>query len=352
MRRKTKSQVNIWPGFVDAISTLLLVFIFLLAIFMISQTFLTQVITGKDIALENLQLQLNRLDEDLISNKTEKERLTDLLYKLNQKLLTLNLEKNNIEEDLANEKKISSRYLININDLNSKVNNLFEELSIEKNKFTNSEEDNQKLRKNIKGLNENIKLINKELFKIKDALSVSEKSASLKDIRIDDLSKKLNTALKEKIGELTQYRSEFFGKIKKIIGDEEEINIVGDRFVLQSEIFFKSGSADIGKKGKEKIKEITLLLISITNKIPKDIDWLIQVEGHTDNLPISNSKYPSNWELSTSRAISVAKVMMANGIKSNKINVAGYGEFRPLVENISSKNREKNRRIELKLTQP
>ena len=115
---------------------------------------------------------------------------------------------------------------------------------------------------------------------------------------------------------------------------------------------FSSGSADIGKEGMKKIKEIAFVLSNITKKIPANIEWLIQVEGHTDDLPISNNKYPSNWELSTSRAISVAKIMMKNGIKANRITVAGYGEFRPLVENSSNNNRQKNRRIELKLTQP
>ena len=127
---------------------------------------------------------------------------------------------------------------------------------------------------------------------------------------------------------------------------------MGDRFVLQSEIFFSSGSALIEDKGTLKIIEIANLLKSITSKIPENIDWLIQVEGHTDNIPISNKDYPSNWELSTARAISVAKIMINNGIEPNRINVAGYGEFRPLVDNKSKIDREKNRRIELKLTQP
>ena len=154
------------------------------------------------------------------------------------------------------------------------------------------------------------------------------------------------------MGELEGYRSEFFGKLKKIIGEEKEINIVGDRFVLQSEVFFQSGSAKIENDGIQKVEEITEILISITNKIPKNINWLIQVEGHTDNIPISTEQYPSNWELSTARAIAVAKIMMKNGVSADKINVAGYGEHKPLLENNNSTNREKNRRIELKLTQP
>ena len=184
------------------------------------------------------------------------------------------------------------------------------------------------------------------------ALNKSNKNIENKNIEISNLGRQLNLALEEKVGELEEYRSEFFGELKKIIGEEKEINIVGDRFVLQSEVFFQSGSAKIGPEGIKKVKEITDVLISITNKIPSNINWLIQVEGHTDNIPIATEEVPSNWELSTARAISVAKIMMKNGISSDKINVAGYGEHKPLTKNNNSINREKNRRIELKLTQP
>ena len=187
---------------------------------------------------------------------------------------------------------------------------------------------------------------------VQKSLEQTDKDIKEKDLEISNLGSKLNEALKEKVGELEGYRSEFFGKLKKIIGEEKEINIVGDRFVLQSEVFFQSGSAKIGNDGIQKVEEITEILISITNKIPKNINWLIQVEGHTDNIPISTEQYPSNWELSTARAIAVAKIMMKNGVSSDKINVAGYGEHKPLLENNNSTNREKNRRIELKLTQP
>ena len=127
---------------------------------------------------------------------------------------------------------------------------------------------------------------------------------------------------------------------------------MGDRFVLQSEILFQSGSANIGAKGEKKLSEITFLLKTITKKIPNKIEWIIQIEGHTDNVPISNNEFPSNWELSVARAIAVSKIMIKNGIEPKRINVAGYGEFRPLVDNINNESRNKNRRIELKLTQP
>jgi Flagellar motor protein len=150
---------------------------------------------------------------------------------------------------------------------------------------------------------------------VQNALSISAGETKTKEIEIKDLKLRLDTALKQKIGELSEYRSEFFGKLKAILKDQKKINVVGDRFVLQSEILFKSGSAKIGIQGEKRLSEITALLKSITKKIPKKIDWIIQVEGHTDNVPISNDEFPSNWELSVARAIAVSKIMIDNGIE-------------------------------------
>ncbi len=352
MRRKSLNSLNIWPGFVDAISTLLLVFVFLLAIFMMSQSFLTQAISGKDIALESLRSQLIRLDEDLKENKKEKVKLADLIINLNKELKYLLMDKEKVESKFDLEQNKTNNLQINIKELESKVVLLYEELGIEKLNFKKLEGKHSDLSLSNTQLNENIKVLNYKLSKLDSLLTLKNQEIKDKDIKVENLSKKLDLALTDKIGELAEYRSEFFGKLKEVIGNEKEISIVGDRFVLQSEIFFKSGSANLGNKGQKKIIEITNILKTISSKIPQNIDWIIQVEGHTDNIPIATANFPSNWELSVARAIEVAKIMMQNGVQSNRINVAGYGEFRPLVANDSLNNREKNRRIELKLTQP
>ena len=352
MKRRSPSSINIWPGFVDAISTLLLVFVFLLALFMVSQTFLTQVLSGKNIALESLKNQLFKLDKDLEDNKLQKAKLSDLLSDLNKELEKLNIDKQKTEKDYLQEKDLNKKYKLNLRELESKVQSLFDQFGLEKLSLESERKINKELSADLVTLNTNVKQLNKKLLDLQNALSLSMGQVKDKEIEVESLNNKLDLALSKKIGELTEYRSEFFGKLKSIIGDEKEIIIVGDRFVLQSEILFKSGSASLEKKGTIKIVEITNILKSITAKIPSNIDWLLQVEGHTDNVPISNLVHPSNWELSTARAISVAKIMIKNGIESKKINVAGYGEHRPLFPNNTSKNREKNRRIELKLTQP
>ena len=352
MKRKSVGMLNIWPGFVDVIATLLLVFIFLLAVLMISENFLTQAISGKNTALNNLRLKMYSLESDLEKKSEKNSTLSDLLLNLNKQLTRLNVEKSNLDTNLNNERSISSNLQLDINDLEKRVGALYAELGIERLKVISNNKTNKNLNLTIEELNNNISTLNNKMLEIKRSLNLSNKELTDKSIEITSLGNKLNLALKKKVGELEEYRSEFFGELKKIIGKEKEINIVGDRFVLQSEVFFKSGSAEIGKDGIIKVIEITKILKAITIKIPTNLNWLIQVEGHTDNLPIANETFPSNWELSTARAIAVAKIMMKNGISSDKINVAGYGEFRPLVANNTSINREKNRRIELKLTQP
>ena len=352
MRRKNITQVNIWPGFVDAITTLLLVFVFLLAIFMISQTFLTQSISGKDAALQSLKTQLQKLDADLEKNLGENKKLSELIATLNQQIEILNLEQTNLQTDLLDKENLNKKYQLNTRDLEKKISALFEELGVEKLNLKSEKQISKKLNLEMSELNNTIQQLNNKLSELDQALSLSLVDVETKDTEIENLKVKLDVALKEKIGELSEYRSEFFGKLKEILKNQKEINIVGDRFVLQSEILFKSGSAEIGKKGKAKLSEISNLLKSITKKIPSKINWIIQVEGHTDNVPISNNEYPSNWELSVARAIAVARIMIENDIEPKRINVAGYGEFRPLVKNEDEKSKNQNRRIELKLTQP
>ncbi len=352
MRRKKIGLINIWPGFVDAISTLLLVFVFLLVVLMISENFLTQSLTGKNTALDNLREKLQSLELNIKDSSEKNKDLSNLLFELNEELEKLKLDKQDIAFNLKEENIKNKNLTLNITDLEDKIIKLVDQLGLEKLKTTKQKTINSDLNLTIKDLNKNIILLNNELQEVQKTLEQTDKDIEEKNLEISNLGSKLNEALKEKVGELESYRSEFFGKLKKIIGEEKEINIVGDRFVLQSEVFFQSGSAKIQNAGIKKVQEITEILISITNKIPKDISWLIQVEGHTDNIPISTEQYPSNWELSTARAIAVAKIMMKNGVPSDKLNVAGYGEHKPLLENNNSANREKNRRIELRLTQP
>jgi len=182
------------------------------------------------------------------------------------------------------------------------------------------------------------------------ALEASEEESISKNIEIEKLGERLNKALTSKIFELQKYRSEFFGKLQNLLGDREDIKIVGDRFIFESELLFDSSSANLQENGKEKLKEIAMTLMETTKQIPTDIDWIIQVEGHTDKRPINNAQFPSNWELSTARAISVLKLLLEIGFSPKRLAAAGYGEFYPISEGDTKEDYQHNRRIELKLT--
>ena len=378
--KSDRRQLDIWPGFVDAISTLLLVLVFLLVVFILSEVFLTHTISGKDNALEKLNLQISELNELLDIEKEEANKLSNLvsdLYKeinvlnllneeLNSEVLNLNDEKDKLKDENQQIIELNTDYkkdVENLNlenqaleekvsNLNNQIKNVNESFLIEKEKLNKEQSINIESQKQLKLLNNQIADLRIRMAKIQAALEASEIDAKEKGIKITELGKKLNAALAKKVSELAKYRSEFFGKLKDILGDRKDIVIVGDRFILQSEILFESGSAKIGGQGLNQLTNIAIALSQISEKIPKGVDWVIQIQGHTDNIPISNSIYPSNWELSVSRAISVAQIMINNGIPPDKISVAGYGEYRPLIKKNDQVSLKKNRRIEFKLTQP
>ena len=187
-------------------------------------------------------------------------------------------------------------------------------------------------------------------FLLNSALESSEQSILTKELKIEVLGERLNKALTSKVFELQKYRSEFFGKLQSILGDREDIKIVGDRFIFESELLFDSASANLQAVGMEKLKQIGLTLKETTNDIPSEIDWIIQVEGHTDKRPIQTVQFPTNWELSTARANSVLKLLLDLGFPPTRLSAAGYGEFYPIKEGDSADILQQNRRIELKLT--
>ena len=194
---------------------------------------------------------------------------------------------------------------------------------------------------------ENLKI---EILTLNEALEASEIETASKNLEIEILGERLNKALTSKIFELQKYRSEFFGKLQSLLGDRDDIKIVGDRFIFESELLFDSASANLQQNGKEKLKQIAMTLMDTTNQIPSDIDWIIQVEGHTDKRPISTIQYPSNWELSTARANSVLKLLLEIGFPPDRLAAAGYGEFYPIAGGETKEDYQQNRRIELKLT--
>ena len=153
--------------------------------------------------------------------------------------------------------------------------------------------------------------------------------------------------------ELKNYRSEFFGELKKLLGDQEAIEIKGDRFVFAAEVLFSSGSADLSLSGAREITKITDIILRVSIDIPSTIDWVIRVDGHTDSDPIyGNGQFKDNWELSQARALSVVRYMSERlGMPANRLVAAGFGEFQPVNTTGTVKGKSQNRRIEMKLTE-
>jgi chemotaxis protein MotB len=190
-----------------------------------------------------------------------------------------------------------------------------------------------------------------QLAEISKALDLSEQKSKEQNVQITELGKRLNAALASKVAELARYRSEFFGRLRDVLGNRQDIQIVGDRFVFQSEVLFDSGSADVTPAGQQQLDVLATTLILISQEIPPEIHWVLRVDGFTDKRPISTPRFPSNWELSTSRAIAVVKYLISRGIPAEHLAAAGFAEFNPLDPANTEEAYKKNRRIEMKFDQ-
>jgi chemotaxis protein MotB len=215
----------------------------------------------------------------------------------------------------------------------------------------NEKEFSSSARAEIALLNQQMSALRAQLLKIDKVLEISETEAIKKNVQIANLGKRLNAALASKVQELSRYRSEFFGRLRDLLGKHQGVRIVGDRFVFQSEVLFAKSEAKVAAAGQAQLDKLATTLLEIALEIPDGIDWILRIDGHTDDDPIRTSKYPSNWELSTARAISVVKHLIKAGLPANRLVPAGFGEFHPLDKRNDEISQRRNRRIELKLTQ-
>ena len=306
---------------------------------------------------DSLGLKDASLIEQLEAIRSKNQKLAELNNNLIEKDNTIFnlrgkiLELNNIlsiseEKQLVQQEQIEG-LTQNLNILESQKKKIEQESadSISEMELRSSE-----TMKQVAFLTNEIETLKEEISILNDALESNEQTILSKELKIEVLGERLNKALTSKVFELQKYRSEFFGKLKSLLGERDDIKIVGDRFIFESELLFDSASADLQLQGMDKLKQIGLTLKETTNQIPADIDWIIQVEGHTDKRPINTPKYPSNWELSTARANSVLKLLLELGFPPNRLSAAGYGEFYPISDGETKESLQQNRRIELKLT--
>lgn len=350
-RRNDSNAGNPWPGYVDVLSTLLMVIVFVLAVFILAQFFLANAISGKDKAIDALRGDLARMVEQL---SLEKKTSDDLRLNLGQMQATLaasNAERDQLAAALSDaqtrhdeaEKQLAETKQI-IVDLDGKL--VSERGALEQERRITAE-----ARSQIDLLNRQILALREQLGQIERILRESEEKEKASQAQVLDMGKRLNAALARKVDELTSYRSEFFGRLRQALGDRRDIQIVGDRFVFQSEVLFPSGSAELNPQGRDQMAKLARTLIDISKKIPTDLPWVLRVDGHTDKVPINTPQFPSNWELSSARAISVTKFLIAQGVPAERLAAAGFGEYQPLDERSDEIALRRNRRIELKLTE-
>jgi chemotaxis protein MotB len=461
-RTRTRRHLDIWAGYVDVLSTLLMVIIFTLMVFVIGQLFLSQALSGRERKLVELSQQLASLGDMLSMEKSANTDLRATITQLTQELQQTAAARDQLKQQLASslsdrdalaaalaqakaaadtaaaaktqvDAKLADAYktidadqqklqtllgdiavleslrdelIQKLNasqaandqaqqklaadqgaaaDLQAKLSSAEQQIAVLTQQLTQGEaasaalrrqladsqksagdlqqqlgasqaetEEQKRLRAEaelqVEMLNRQVLAMRQQLAKLIVALDASEAKAKADEVQVMDLGKRLNEALASKVEELARYRSEFFGKLREVLGNRPDIQIVGDRFIFQSEVLFDTGSADIGEEGKHQLAAFADTLKNIAARIPNDIDWILRVDGHTDKRPYSGL-YGGNWELSTARAIAVVQFLIDQGIPPNRLVAAGFAEFRPLVDADNDDAYRKNRRIELKLDQ-
>jgi chemotaxis protein MotB len=336
-RSRRDSDMNYWPGFVDALSTLILSIIFLLTVFMVAQFFLSQEVSGKDTALARLTAQLSRLSDLLSLERAGKTSLEDEITRLRASLSSAEGERDRLR-GLAAASQAAANDKAEVGKLNSQID-------LEKAATARAVAQ-------IEILSQQITALRRQIAALEEALGTSEQKEKESQLRITDLGQRLNVALAQRVQELSRYRSDFFGKLREILGNRPDIRIVGDRFVFQSEVFFDSGAAVLRPEGRAELDQLAIALLELEKKIPSGINWVLRVDGHTDTRPLTgNSSFKSNWELSAARAISVVQYLIAKGISPQRLVAAGFGEFQPIDPGTTEDAFGRNRRIELKLTE-
>ncbi len=394
--RRARRTVDIWPGWVDALSTLLIIIIFVLLVFVIGQFYLGQALTGRDNALAalnkqvaqigdmlnverkaraDLELTLGRLTSDLQSANQQLEVLGQVQAQnteLSAQLAERNAQVAKLTETVAGATQLAERdrqaiakqvqelALLQQNikamealkaSLEKQVNELGAKVASSDGDIAKERAMTREAQAQAALMSQQLQDLQAELTKLSAALDASDKLTAEQKAQVSDLGRRMNRALAGKLQELQRYRSEFFGRLRDILGSRPGVTVVGDRFVFQSEVLFASGSSDLGLDGQRQLGQLARTLLQIAQDIPPEVNWILRIDGHTDNVPIKSTQFQSNWELSAARAISVVKYLAAQGVPAERLAAAGFGEFQPIEAGNSATARSRNRRIELKLDQ-
>jgi chemotaxis protein MotB len=336
-RARRDSGLNYWPGFVDALSTLVLGIIFLLTVFMVVQFYLTQEVTGKDTVLARLNAQLAQLTELLSLEKTGKLSLEEEIAQMRSSLMAIETERDRF-------RSLYEGVGAGAADAQGKAAELTGQLEAERRLTTRA-------LAQVEVLNQQIAALRRQLAALETALEASESKDRESQARLADLGQRLNIALAQRVQELSRYRSDFFGRLRAILGNRPDVRIVGDRFVFQSEVFFDTGQAILRPEGRAELDKLATALTELDRQIPGEIAWVLRVDGHTDIRPTTGVTFRTNWDLSAARAISVVQYLIGRGVSPQRLVAAGFGEFQPIDPDRTDEAFSRNRRIELKLTE-
>ena len=364
-----------WPGFVDALAGLLMVFVFVLMVFVLIQANLAYRLSGQDASLSALRQELAQLGEllslereagsvlsadlartsaQLAIAEEQNNSLTAQLEQLTRQLASESANKRRLQADLDAEKAaladLQARSLARTKAFEEQLSQTSQRLAAQTQSLGQQTRRADTASAEVARLTTAMESLRSELSRLRALLAEREKQAEEDKIAIANLGKALNSALANKVQELRRFRSEFFGRLRDVLEGRSDVKIVGDRFVFQSEVLFAPGQASIGEEGQKQLAQIAAALTEIIREIPDDIPWILQIDGHTDDVPVSGV-YADNWDLSTERALSVVRFMIREGVPASRLSASGYGEFQPIATGNSVEDRQKNRRIELKLTQ-
>jgi len=394
--RAVRERVDIWPGFVDALSTLLMVVIFLLAIFVLAQFFLGRLLQRSDVTVERLRAQVAELERRLAEERAVTGRLRREIARLSSDLDSLLAGREEAEARLAAaaaDREVLERRVARLTgslremearlgaaeaarrEVEARAARLetalaetrrtleatrragaereaglearIRELEAERARI---ERERQQALVQVATLSRQIRELGRQLRQLAAALDVREEEIARQAEVIRDLGARLNLALARKVEELSRYRSDFFGRLREVLGDRPDVRVVGDRFVFQSEILFDTGSAELNPEGRRQLETFVRVFREIMPRIPEDLPWVLQVDGHTDKRPIRTPRFPSNWELSTARAIAVARFLIEHGIPPERVAARGFAHYQPLDPRDTEEAYRRNRRIEIKLT--
>ncbi len=383
--RSGSRTVDIWPGFVDALATLILVIVFVLMIFTLFQFYLKDVISNRDDALAALSTQLGELADQLAMERRATIDLRQQTTRLTEELRATVSTRERLEQELAAANARAATGDTRVATVAKELEDAFKTIQADKEKIDAQLRELDALRRNIETLTilrdelekklaetggslasqrsltadaqaradlltRQLAALQEQMNRLNAALEASESKQKESQAQIADLGRRLNLALAARVEELARFRSEFFGRLRQVLGERADLRVVGDRFVFQSELLFPSGSAELEQGGRDNMARLADALAEISKRIPTDLPWVLQVDGHTDRRPISTALFPSNWELSTARALSVVKFLSSRGIPAERLVAAGFAEFQPLDARDDEIGWRRNRRIEIKIT--